>query len=116
MVEVQCTSCHTRYRVDEQVLPEGTPTFKCSRCGHVFTIEPRAGEAAEASPTRTRATPREDRAQQESPPEAVSTPETGQSPAPPIVGRSGSGKPEHETEPSRASAGEAAAAQTSPPQ
>ena len=41
-IEVQCTSCHTRYRIDEQVLPEGTPTFKCSRCGHVFTIEPRA--------------------------------------------------------------------------
>ncbi len=41
MVEVQCSSCHTRYRVDERVLPEGTPTFKCSRCGHVFTIEPR---------------------------------------------------------------------------
>ncbi len=41
MIEVQCTSCHTRYRIDEQVLPEGVPTFKCSRCGHVFTFEPR---------------------------------------------------------------------------
>jgi len=40
-IEVQCTSCHTRYRIDEQVLPEGTPTFKCSRCGHVFNFEPR---------------------------------------------------------------------------
>jgi predicted Zn finger-like uncharacterized protein len=48
MIEVQCTSCHTRYRVDEQVLPEGTPTFKCSRCGHVFSIEPRTTTAAEA--------------------------------------------------------------------
>lgn len=47
MIEVQCTSCHTRYRVDEQVLPEGTPTFKCSRCGHVFSVEPRRAEAAE---------------------------------------------------------------------
>lgn len=45
-IEVQCTSCHTRYRIDEQVLPESTPTFKCSRCGHVFTIEPRGGDAA----------------------------------------------------------------------
>lgn len=44
MVEVQCSSCHTRYRVDEQVLPEGTPTFKCSRCGHVFSAEPRQAE------------------------------------------------------------------------
>ncbi|MGH7931789.1 MAG: zinc-ribbon domain-containing protein, partial [Candidatus Binataceae bacterium] len=41
-IEIQCTSCHTRYRIDEQVLPEGTPTFKCSRCGHVFSFEPRA--------------------------------------------------------------------------
>jgi predicted Zn finger-like uncharacterized protein len=40
-IEVQCTSCHTRYRIDEQVLPEGMPTFKCSRCGHVFTLDPR---------------------------------------------------------------------------
>ncbi|MGH8012499.1 MAG: zinc-ribbon domain-containing protein, partial [Candidatus Binataceae bacterium] len=44
MIEVQCSSCHTRYRIDEQVLPEGTPTFKCSRCGHVFSFEPRAQE------------------------------------------------------------------------
>src|SRR5439155_27204009 len=41
MIEVQCPSCHTRYRIDEQVLPEGLPTFKCSRCGHVFRFEPR---------------------------------------------------------------------------
>ncbi|SRR5579875_79431 len=41
MIEIQCTSCHTRYRIDERVLPEDTPTFKCSRCGHVFTAEPR---------------------------------------------------------------------------
>lgn len=40
MIEIQCTSCHTRYRIDERVLPEETPTFKCSRCGHVFTAEP----------------------------------------------------------------------------
>lgn len=44
MIEVQCTSCHTRYRIDEQVLPEGTPTFKCSRCGHVFSVDPRRSE------------------------------------------------------------------------
>jgi predicted Zn finger-like uncharacterized protein len=46
-IEVQCTSCHTRYRIDEQVLPAGTPTFKCSRCGHVFTLEPRGSDSAE---------------------------------------------------------------------
>ncbi len=36
MIEIQCTSCHTRYRIDERVLPDDTPTFKCSRCGHVL--------------------------------------------------------------------------------
>lgn len=51
MIEVQCSSCHTRYRIDEQVLPEGTPTFKCSRCGHVFSLEPRN----EKAPTAERA-------------------------------------------------------------
>ena len=54
MIEVQCTSCHTRYRIDEQVLPEGLPTFKCSRCGHVFTFEPRksrlGGQSKSAAP------------------------------------------------------------------
>jgi predicted Zn finger-like uncharacterized protein len=54
MIEVQCTSCHTRYRIDEHVLPEGLPTFKCSRCGHVFTFEPRksrlGGQSESAAP------------------------------------------------------------------
>src|SRR5215471_19038227 len=40
MIEVQCSSCNTRYRIDERVLPDETPTFKCSRCGHVFNAEP----------------------------------------------------------------------------
>ncbi|MBF6567425.1 MAG: zinc-ribbon domain-containing protein [Candidatus Binataceae bacterium] len=48
MIEIQCTSCHTRYRIDERVLPEDTPTFKCSRCGHVFAAEPRAGKRADS--------------------------------------------------------------------
>jgi predicted Zn finger-like uncharacterized protein len=41
MIEIQCTSCHTRYRIDERILPDDTPTFKCSRCNHVFSAEPR---------------------------------------------------------------------------
>lgn len=40
MIEIRCTSCLTRYRIDESVVPAGRPTFKCSRCGHVFSIEP----------------------------------------------------------------------------
>jgi predicted Zn finger-like uncharacterized protein len=55
MIEIQCTSCHTRYRIDERVLPDDTPTFKCSRCGHVFTAEPVPGRARRsASAPRTR--------------------------------------------------------------
>ncbi len=46
MIEVQCTSCQTRYRIDERVLPAERPTFKCSRCGHVFSGEPRRLEAS----------------------------------------------------------------------
>src|SRR5712692_10417691 len=40
MIEIQCTSCNTRYRIDERVIPDDTPTFKCSRCGHVFNADP----------------------------------------------------------------------------
>lgn len=82
MIEVQCTSCHTRYRIDEQVLPEGTPTFKCSRCGHVFSFEPRsskpvraAANAAKAVSPEIPAAPRgaarsEPRAEDAAPPQA----------------------------------------------
>jgi predicted Zn finger-like uncharacterized protein len=49
IINIQCTSCHTRYRIDEAVLPEGTPTFKCSRCNHVFSLEPRQTVRSESS-------------------------------------------------------------------
>ena len=49
MIEIQCTSCQTRYRIDERILPEDTPTFKCSRCGHVFSAEPRQKSPRRAS-------------------------------------------------------------------
>jgi predicted Zn finger-like uncharacterized protein len=71
MIEIQCTSCHTRYRIDERVLPDETPTFKCSRCGHVFNAEPlpqrpkkaaslRAVERASARPAPPRPEPPEE--------------------------------------------------------
>jgi predicted Zn finger-like uncharacterized protein len=56
MIEIQCTSCQTRYRIDERILPEDTPTFKCSRCGHVFTAEPRKQAAPPTSPEGVRGT------------------------------------------------------------
>jgi predicted Zn finger-like uncharacterized protein len=49
MIEIQCTSCQTRYRIDERILPDDTPTFKCSRCGHVFSAEPRKPVSPRAS-------------------------------------------------------------------
>ena len=52
MIEIQCTSCHTRYRIDERVLPDETPTFKCSRCGHVFNAEPVAPRVRRPAPSR----------------------------------------------------------------
>jgi predicted Zn finger-like uncharacterized protein len=54
MIEIQCTSCQTRYRIDERILPDDTPTFKCSRCGHVFSAEPRKQAASSASPEGVR--------------------------------------------------------------
>jgi len=50
MIEIQCTSCHTRYRIDERVLPDDTPTFKCSRCGHVFNADPVPARVRRAAP------------------------------------------------------------------
>ena len=76
MIEIQCTSCHTRYRIDERVLPDDTPTFKCSRCGHVFNADPvpprvrkMAPETAEpeAEPPRTVRPPRAKPSQLKSP-------------------------------------------------
>jgi len=76
MIEVQCTSCHTRYRIDEQVLPEGLPTFKCSRCGHVFTFDPRKSrldgqnESATPKPRAAATSTRDSSARAGRPPEA----------------------------------------------
>jgi predicted Zn finger-like uncharacterized protein len=53
MIEIQCTSCNTRYRIDERMLPPETPTFKCSRCGHVFTAQvPRRTSKPAAEPAQ----------------------------------------------------------------
>jgi predicted Zn finger-like uncharacterized protein len=57
MIEIQCTSCHTRYRIDERVLPDDTPTFKCSRCGHVFNAEPLAPRERKPQRAAVRAMP-----------------------------------------------------------
>src|SRR5260370_6657551 len=51
MTEIQGTRCHTRYRIDERVLPDDTPTFKCSRCGHVFNADPVPAKQRTPAPT-----------------------------------------------------------------
>jgi predicted Zn finger-like uncharacterized protein len=56
MIEIQCPSCQTRYRIDEGVLPQDSPTFKCSRCGHVFSGDPRLTKRA-AAPAAARPRP-----------------------------------------------------------
>lgn len=35
---VECPRCNARYRVEEEVLRDD-PTFKCSRCSHIFAYE-----------------------------------------------------------------------------
>jgi predicted Zn finger-like uncharacterized protein len=70
MIEIQCTSCHTRYRIDERVLPDETPTFKCSRCGHVFNAEP-----VPARVTRKPAARAVEKPKSEAPPPAPPRPE-----------------------------------------
>ena len=90
MVEVQCSSCHTRYRVDETVLPEGTPTFKCSRCGHVFSVEPRRTATPDAdaatTPPEAQSWPPSDAATVKSSPgepgDRVPNPDSGQAQTP----------------------------------
>lgn len=61
MIEIQCTSCHTRYRIDERVLPDDTPTFKCSRCGHVFNADPVPAKVRKPAPEAPENEPQEPR-------------------------------------------------------
>jgi len=79
MIEIQCTSCLTRYRIEPSVLPADRPTFKCSRCGHVFSADPRrARSSPPPGPSLKRSAP-EARAK---PDIAGSSPETRSSRSP----------------------------------
>lgn len=35
---VQCPSCHTTYRVSDSLIKTPNPTFRCSRCKHIFVL------------------------------------------------------------------------------
>ena len=82
MIEIQCTSCHTRYRIDERVLPDETPTFKCSRCGHVFNAEPVAARARKPAPLRAVEKPKAPPQQRARKPEPEPEPEKPAAPDP----------------------------------
>jgi predicted Zn finger-like uncharacterized protein len=38
---VQCPGCLTTFRIDDGLIATAEPTFRCSRCRHVFALEPR---------------------------------------------------------------------------
>ncbi len=61
MIEIQCTSCHTRYRIDERMVPDDTATFKCSRCGHVFSADPAGSRPKPAERSEAKREPEESR-------------------------------------------------------
>jgi predicted Zn finger-like uncharacterized protein len=79
MIEVQCPSCQTRYRIDESVLPQDSPTFKCSRCGHVFTGDPRLSKRPPILKGKSAPPPK---AAAPSPAAPAAPPQAGVNPAP----------------------------------
>lgn len=58
---VQCPRCGTRYRVNPAVATEPDPTFKCSRCRHLFSrraeVRPESEASAAGEPDSTRDLP-----------------------------------------------------------
>ncbi|MGO9451392.1 MAG: zinc-ribbon domain-containing protein [Candidatus Binataceae bacterium] len=97
MIEIQCTSCHTRYRIDERVLPDETPTFKCSRCGHVFNAEPVAARPRKPPTFRVVEKPKAEPPPSTSPPEPEpdATPEPEREPEPKPIQAQSNEEPAH---------------------
>ena len=61
---IRCPSCSTTYRVDGSVFDAPQPTFRCSRCKHIFAVqirlqlrdeEPPVPDAETAPPTEAEA-------------------------------------------------------------
>ncbi len=59
---VQCPSCHTTYRVSDNLITAPNPTFRCSRCKHIFVLglKPEVGPASNATPAPTASPPKEE--------------------------------------------------------
>jgi predicted Zn finger-like uncharacterized protein len=51
-VTVQCPRCETQYRVPDEKLSHRRPTFKCTRCGHLFPAERSAAAARAREPEK----------------------------------------------------------------
>lgn len=93
-MQIACPNCHTRYALDDRLVPVGGAPVQCTRCGLVFTAQrgedapaaqgkspapagtlPFGSAAHSAGPIRTEA-------YGQSPPSAASTQVFGSSPAP----------------------------------
>jgi predicted Zn finger-like uncharacterized protein len=100
MIEIQCTSCLTRYRIEPSVLPAEKPTFKCSRCGHVFSADPRrAKSVSSAAPVfkRTLSDTPSKPAAAEPPPPPAQPKSAAQPPPPPVQPQPAAPEPSVET-------------------
>jgi predicted Zn finger-like uncharacterized protein len=58
---ITCPNCTTKFRLDETRIPEGGGKARCSRCQHVFSVQP-SGHPASSFPPIIIPEPIEDRA------------------------------------------------------
>jgi len=49
-VQIACPNCHTRYALDDRLVPAGGAPVQCTRCGLVFTAQRSDGPAAAGQP------------------------------------------------------------------
>ena len=47
---VQCPSCHTTYRIADNLVAAPNPTFRCSRCKHIFALGLKPASGATRKP------------------------------------------------------------------
>lgn len=49
-MQIACPNCHTRYALDDRLVPAGGAPVQCTRCGLVFTAQRGDGPAAAGQP------------------------------------------------------------------
>jgi predicted Zn finger-like uncharacterized protein len=102
-VQIACPNCHTRYALDDRLVPIGGAPVQCTRCGLVFTAERGETPAApgqQAAPAGTlpfgstarTAGPIRTEAYGQSPPPSPSTRVYGAGPAAPSAPSPGAGR------------------------